>query len=70
MTMLQLFIGFSFFQWNDFSHYFHFRRLLFGPLIAKVTDKLVISTYLDIKLCILLILHRVNHAFYVMVTNI
>jgi len=36
MTMLQLFIGLSFFQWDKFSHYFHLRRPLYGPLVAKV----------------------------------
>jgi hypothetical protein len=38
MTMFQL-LGFSFFQWDDFSHYFHFRRPLYGPLVVKVNKK-------------------------------
>jgi len=37
--MLQLFLGFSFFYLDDFSSYFPFKRLSYGSLIAKVTQK-------------------------------
>jgi hypothetical protein len=37
--MLQLFIGFSFFQWDDFSHYFHLRKSSCHDLIFGLATK-------------------------------
>jgi hypothetical protein len=39
------------------------------PISCKSDQKMVTNTYLYIKLCMLLILYRVSHAFYVMVIN-
>jgi hypothetical protein len=50
-------------------HIIFILEVFIRPISCKSDPKMVINTHLYIKLCILLILHMVNHVFYVMVTN-